>query len=365
MIYKVRPELLQQSRAATGVHQPLQPTSLSLDDASTAVDAPWGVDEAAPLAGHGGGGTALEESNEPLGFQGGLSLDGKLIPPPAPASSPAAPPPPSPPSVLELVGGDRHKKQPATAASPSAAPASDKPAGASEGADGRWGRRVTTAVLTIAFAGFVAVGLVRAGVVQPHSLGLTKNDARHAILDPQAGHGEVYPVSLRSLLYPTDSGVRVLVLTGEVESFASEPRGDLDAIAELVDDDGAVVATQRALVGVTLNVRDIARLTDAESFSRAVTATAAVLGPRRLEPGARAPYLVVITDPPEHAARLRHVVRLAAARELVSPPPAPSPPAPAAVETATPALEGSPLDKGKGKRKAKLKGKKARGKAQE
>ncbi len=165
---------------------------------------------------------------------------------------------------------------------------------------------------------------------------------------------EVYPVVMRSVTYEIHNGDEVLVFTGKVENRSGEPRENLNAIAELHDKRGQLVARGEGPVGVPLSPSEVAALTDRTSLTKAYQQKAAALELAPLGNGETAQFTVVLLNPPSSLVDLEHTVRLDKGQPLIIT----RPTAPESV------LEpGKEEDPAKGKRKRKSKRKRGKRKS--
>jgi len=131
-------------------------------------------------------------------------------------------------------------------------------------------------------------------------------------LAPQrvALHG-VVPTSMRSFLYPLQSGTPVLIFSGDAENRSQTAQHILEAVAELVDYQGHIVATARAPLGVSLTPADINSLTDHDTLQALLDRKADALPGDAIVPGASNPYTVVVFHPPAHPEWYVHRIRIA------------------------------------------------------
>jgi predicted Zn finger-like uncharacterized protein len=251
----------------------------------------------------------------------------------------------------------------ASTTAPSAQPAPEPPtqSGPSRG----WSlgvKLVTTAVavLVLALGVFVFQG---GGRLDLSRIGLGKRGAegRSAAASP-IGYQDVIPVAMRSVLYPTRAGRQVLVFVGNAENRSGQPRRDIDAIAELKDREGRLVASSRSPLGLSFGPAELYELTDRESIAALWREAVSKNGVPVLQSRAQSPFTIVLLNPPAGLADMTHAVRLDKGEALAAavPPPAPPPPISPEPGSGDPSLADS--DKLKGK-KAKLKGKKAKRKA--
>lgn len=225
-------------------------------------------------------------------------------------------------------------------------------------------RGVTTAALSLVLLSLAVFALVRSGQLD---LAVLSNPGLVVRSGGTTAGGEglpgVTPVGLRSIVYPTARGGSVLVFSGVVVNNGSTEVRHLDVIAEVRDTDGSVKASERGPVGVTLDVSELARLTDAASVRAAFAAK--TVGISAVQPGQSAPYMVVIAPVPSDYRYYRHQVRLAqrASVDLATPATAAEAPANAleepAGEPAAVDVEASPEDDAAARR-AKQKAKRAK-----
>lgn len=163
-------------------------------------------------------------------------------------------------------------------------------------------------------------------------------------------YGQVTPVGMRSLLYPTSAGQWVLVFIGEAENRGPAVEEGIDVIAEVVDPSGRTLATGRGPLGVTLGPAELAPVRSADDLTQLYdTKVAAVHGDRAVARGAKLGYTVVVLRPPGNLKSVIHRVRLVPGERRMVATPEPQPP---------PETLDEPTERpNKGKRKAKLKGK--------
>ena len=282
---------------------------------------------------------AAQVANESLAdvpqFTGGLAADGTLFPTenkaPAPLEAEASVPP-------EIVEEEKSEPQPEAVAV--------QPPVASSGVS-LWVNLATT-FLALALLALGVLLYLGGGHLDFSVLGNKSGSARSTGAEAEDFEG-VSAVAMRSVRYPTSAGRELLVFTGEAENRAAQPRGPVDVVAELRDPNGQVVASERAPLGLALGPQELASLVDQESLRTAFRKLAVEKGEAPLQPGARAPFTVVLLDPPSGLARLSHSVRLIGG-SVVAPPP-PSPPPPQTVEPRPPLEEPKSKVKGKGKGK--------------
>ncbi len=161
---------------------------------------------------------------------------------------------------------------------------------------------------------------------------------------------DVQTVATRSVLYPIGSGNEVLVVLGTAKNGGRETRAGIDAIAELQDASGRVLASERAPLGLALGPGDLAKVVDRDSLLTTVRDKLTSQGPTTITPGEMAPFTVVIFSPPAALGELVHRVRLEKSQLLLLPP---------AAAPITDAEPDSELRKGK----LKGKGKKRKGRS--
>ncbi len=191
------------------------------------------------------------------------------------------------------------------------------------------------------------------GLAKPHA-------SQDTELTPVDG---VALVSMRSVLYPVETGRHVLVFTGTAQNHSPSPQKELDAVAELVDRAGRVIATERAPLGLALGPAELASLSDRTSVQAAFLEAAKRQPSLVIPSGAAAPFTVVIVQPPLGLESLIHRVRLEKGAPFIVPAPKPAP-EPVVIPTepegdtdlklkGKKALKAKKGLKGKGKRKAK------------
>ncbi len=171
----------------------------------------------------------------------------------------------------------------------------------------RLGSFLVTATMLVAVVGGTLFVLVRGGRVDPATIGL---DTVLAAPEPplSGGYQDVYPTTMRSMLYPTRMGTSLLVVTGEVENRGAERRDELDVLAMLVDDDGEVMASGRSPIGVTLEVGELADLADRRALELLLEQKAQQGLASPVGPGAREHFMVVLPSPPDGVRDLEHRV---------------------------------------------------------
>jgi hypothetical protein len=213
-------------------------------------------------------------------------------------------------------------------------------------------------ITTVAGLGVLAVGVLLwmgGGRLDLSVLGLGGKDHTHG----SPAFRDVHPVAMRSVLYPTRNGKQVLVFVGRAENRAAESREQIAALAELHNRKGNLVASARAPVGLALDPGSVADLTDAASLAAAYRELAVEQGQPTLASRAVVPFTVVLLEPPERLAELRHTVRLVEGEPVVVPEPEVTEPEvtePAVVEEEEP-WERKSKRRRKGKRRrAKRKG---------
>ncbi|MEM6733125.1 MAG: hypothetical protein AAF658_16325, partial [Myxococcota bacterium] len=174
-------------------------------------------------------------------------------------------------------------------------------------------RRVTSVFVTllmlVAAVGGGFYSLIRTGRIDAAAVGLES-------LVPETGqklsggYEDVYPASMRSILYPTRVGTSLLVFTGEVENMADVDRGDLDVLAQVVNDEGQVTASGRSPVGVTLDVGELASVVDRRALNRPLTQKVDEGMASPVGPGERRRFMVVLPSPPAEVSALRHTISI-------------------------------------------------------
>lgn len=177
----------------------------------------------------------------------------------------------------------------------------------SPGAVARAASFLLTAAMLLAVAGAAMFTLIRAGRLDPKVLGLD-----HVIAAPEpplsGGYRDVYPASMRSMLYPTRLGTSLLVVTGEVENRGAERRSGLDVLARLVGPTGEVMASGRAPIGITLEVGELANIVDRRALERVLAEKATQGAARPVDPGKRERFMIVLPSPPGGVRTLDHRV---------------------------------------------------------
>ena len=146
---------------------------------------------------------------------------------------------------------------------------------------------------------------------------------------------DVQLVSARSTLYPLRDHAPALILRGEVVNKGTAKIGNVEAVVDVMDGTGAVMATAHAPVGIVLDVAELAALTNQASLDATWARHRAASSAVNLAPLAPAPYMIVLLDPPAPVRSYAQRVRLAPAlAQSASPMPPPSldetPPVPAA-----------------------------------
>lgn len=190
-----------------------------------------------------------------------------------------------------------------------------------------------TALMLVGLAAGSVVVLVRTGRLDANAIGL--GDLLPSTERPLfGGYQGVFPVSVRSVLYPTRTGTDLLVVIGEVENRSGEPRGELDVVVELFSNNGEVAASGRAPLGAQFGVDELDQVVDRRALAERVAEKLGQRGSYRLEPGKRERFMIVVPSPPAGVERLHHQVKIVASvfdPEPASPPPTlnvPQPPAP-------------------------------------
>ena len=305
---------------------------------------------AAAATGHqdlfpGAGEDPFAAGGDPFAGAGGLSADGTFIPPSGPEEA--------------LIGRVEPKVLDTgeTALPPSAAPTTPLPpvvAKTDKDAPRKSNTlvKVLTSIAGLAALGFGVLLYLGGGRLDLSVVGLApKRTDTGEVIAPRS-YEDVHPTSMRSVLYPTRSGRRVLVFVGNAENRSAQPRTQIDVVAEIRNRDGRLVATDRAPLGLALSPPEVAALTDRESLNSAFEKLVLKVGQPEVKSRETAPFTVVVLDPPSGLADLEHNVRLDKGEQIATPQPEPEPPE-VQPEPETP-------DRSKGKRKRK--GKRRRGK---
>lgn len=244
---------------------------------------------------------------------GGINADGTLESP----NDIAAPPiESSGPKALARIAPKRIQSKPEQAAiRAEAPPASEARGGFSLGV------KLLMYVAVVGVVGAAVVLYLGGGRLDLSVIGVGKPGAAGPSL---AGYRDVYPATLRSVLYPTAAGRDVLVFVGTAENRSGMSRHQIDVVAELRAPDGSVVATSRAPLGLSLGPAEISELSDPASIDEAFRALARRQGEPSVAAGASAPFTVVMVGPPADLSDLQHTVRLAGGEVVLPPPPEPA-----------------------------------------
>ncbi|MEM6533209.1 MAG: zinc-ribbon domain-containing protein [Myxococcota bacterium] len=165
---------------------------------------------------------------------------------------------------------------------------------------------VTATMLLGLVAGSVFM-LVYTGRLDPQEIGLGEVLATpHE--EPVGGFENVYPLKVRSVLYPSRLGAELLVFVGEVENRGAVKGEDLDVVARLVDTEGSVVASATAPIGVVFDVGELADVVDRRDVDGLIRKKLAdgLGGP--IGAGERRDFMVVLPSPPSRVSVLSHQV---------------------------------------------------------
>ncbi|MEM6558472.1 MAG: zinc-ribbon domain-containing protein [Myxococcota bacterium] len=180
-----------------------------------------------------------------------------------------------------------------------------------------------TALMLVGLAAGSVVILVRTGRLDASAIGLA--DMLPSTEGPLfGGHQGVFPVSVRSVLYPTRTGTELLVVIGEVENRSGEPRGELDVVVELFSNNGEVAASGRAPLGARFSVDELDQVVDRQALTERVAEKLRQRGSYRLAPGDSERFMIVVPSPPAGVEELHHQVKIVAS--VFDPKPATPPP---------------------------------------
>lgn len=167
-------------------------------------------------------------------------------------------------------------------------------------------------------------------------------------------YGGVRILNWRVSWYPTIKG-RVLIFSGELENRATTPE-TIELVAELKNQDGVVIASSRAPLGVQLPLSQVYQLTTPDSLTHALAKATEQQNSIVKSPGKAESFVVVLLNPPEHAPLRNSNVYATAAAPKISEITAPASPPDQAV---APNLDNSTneADEAKAKLKTKMKSK--------
>jgi hypothetical protein len=266
--------------------------------------------------------------------------------------------------IVELESGNgvaigRLVAQPVAAEAPTAlySGAHDGPLPPTPGRGWSLGVKLLTTTVGVVVLALGVIVFQSGGRIDLSLIGLgAKDRANEGALATVAGYKDVLPVAMRSVLYPTRAGRQILVFVGKAENRSGQPRQDIDAVAELHDREGRLVAAARSPLGLTLGPAELSGLTDQGSLAAAWRERVGKQAPPVVPSRATAPFTVVLFNPPAKLSDLVHSVRLDKSEpRVVAPlPPPPVPPVEiSAEETASDDTNGSDdkLKSKKGKRK--------------
>jgi predicted Zn finger-like uncharacterized protein len=331
------------------------------DDVTLMAQAPGPSASAAPGSPHassGGSPPPTPPAEEPFGDPfaamaegGAISADGTVIPPTEVTGDPGAPSDSTVESqatraTLNRIESTGRKAAPARAA------ASAPPAASASDTSWSIGVKILVWVMGMALLSVGVLFYLGGGHFDLSVIGVKAGGQPR--IQTALGFREVQPVAMRSVLYPTRAGNQLLVFAGTAENRSGEPRSQIDVIAELYDEAGRVLATERAPLGLVLSPGDIAGLSDRNSVAEAFKQLVAKHGPPLIQAGGTAPFTVVMTQPPAGLGNLIHRIRLEKGEALAQTPAKPTAPPPADEVT-------DDGDKTKGKKGAKDKAKQKKG----
>lgn len=166
---------------------------------------------------------------------------------------------------------------------------------------------ITLALLlgTVVVAAYL---MVQTGRLDPATVGLDGVFPQDSA-PLRGGLDDVYPETMRSILYPSARGASLLVFAGEVVNLGQAKRDDLWVRAFLLDDDGALVAENVGPVGIQWQPPELNQIADREQLSAMQEEKSDGKGDS-LEPGEHRPFMVVIPSPPDSLHRFHHRVEL-------------------------------------------------------
>lgn len=182
-------------------------------------------------------------------------------------------------------------------------------------------RAIASAAVTALMVLGLAIGtlftLVQTGRLNPSVLGLERAIPIPAE-EPNRGYKDVFPITLRSVIYPSRLGTDLLVFRGWVHNRTNSERADLDVLARVLDSKGQVVASTRAPVGVVFDVVELNDIADRGDVQKLVdTKLEAGLG-RPLGGNEKREYMAVLPSPPENIGELEHQVVVVPRPKLAS-----------------------------------------------
>jgi hypothetical protein len=138
--------------------------------------------------------------------------------------------------------------------------------------------------------------------------------------------GDLRAEQVASTAYRNRDGHRLVVLWGQVRNTSDEPKSAVAVTGKLLDDQERVLGELTVPAGVAFDPEDVFAMTDAQAVGDAYRARYGEQD-RKLDPGARLPFMVVMFDHPDRLDGLRVQIAAGESRDPLSglPPPAPEP----------------------------------------